>query len=93
MSMQTDVLAVHRETTGTMVSGRNRVKGLIVTPGGTAGDIILRDGGSGGTTRLQFNLSTNQSAFSFTVPGQGVLFLTDIHVTLPTSSKLTVFYG
>ena len=80
--MQTDVLAVHRETTGTVVSGRNRVKGLIV-----------RDGGSGGTTRLQFNLSTNQSAFSFTVPGEGVLFLTDIHVTLPTSSKLTVFYG
>jgi hypothetical protein len=76
-----------------MVSGRNRVKGLIVTPGGTAGDIVLRDGGSGGTTRLQFNLSTNQSAFSFTVPGEGVLFLTDIHVTLPTSSKLTVFYG
>ena len=91
--MQTDVLAAHRDSTGTLVSGRNRVKGLIVTPGGTAGDIILRDGGSGGTTRLQFNLSTNQSAFSFTVPGEGVLFLTDIHVTLPASSKLTVFYG
>jgi hypothetical protein len=76
-----------------MVSGRNRVKGLIVTPGGTAGDIILRDNGASGTVRLQFNLSTNQSAFSFTVPGEGVLFFTDIHVTLPTSSKLTVFYG
>ena len=91
--MQTDVKAVHTDATGTLVSGRNRVKGLIVTPGGTAGDIILRDGGSGGTTRLQFNLSTNQSAFSFTVPGEGVLFLTDIHVTLPASSKITVFYG
>ena len=91
--MQTDVKAVHTDATGTLVSGRNRVKGLIVTPGGTAGDIILRDGGSGGTTRLQFNLSTNQSAFSFTVPGEGVLYVTDIHVTLPTSSKLTVFYG
>jgi hypothetical protein len=91
--MQTDVLAVHRETTGTVVSGRNRIKGLIVTPGGTAGDIIFRDGGSGGTARLQFNLSVNQSAFSFTVPGEGVLYLTDIHVTLPTASKITVFYG
>ena len=91
--MQTDVLAVHRETTGTMVSGRNRIKGLIVTPGGTAGDIIFRDGGASGTTRLQFNLSTNQSAFSFTVPGEGILFTTDIHVTLPTASKITVCYG
>ena len=93
MSMQTDVLAVHRETPGTVVSGRNRLKGLIVTPGGTAGDIILRDGGASGTTRLQFNLSTNQSAFSGLVPGEGVLYLTDIHVTLPTASKITVFYG
>lgn len=91
--MQTDVKAVHTDATGTLVSGRNRVKGLIVTPGGTAGDIILRDGGSGGTTRLQLNLSTNQSAFSFTVPGEGVLYVTDIHVTLPASSKITVFYG
>lgn len=91
--MQTDVLAVHRDSTGTIVSGRNRLKGLIVTPGGTAGDIIFRDGGSGGTIRVQFNLSTNQSAFSFTVPGEGVLYLTDIHVTLPTASKITVFYG
>ena len=91
--MQTDVKAVHTDATGTLVSGRNRVKGLIVTPGGTAGDIILRDGGSGGTIRLQFNLSTNQSAFSFTVPGEGVLYITDIHVTLPASSKITVFYG
>ena len=93
MSMQTDVQAVHRETSGTVVSGRNRLKGLIVTPGGTAGDIILKDGGSGGTVRLQFNLSTNQAAFSVLVPGEGVLYITDIHVTLPTSSKITVFYG
>ena len=93
MSMQTDVLAVHRETTGTVASGRNRLKGLIVTPGGTAGDIIFRDGGASGTVRLQFNLSTNQSAFSVLVPGEGVLYFTDIHVTLPTASKITVFYG
>ncbi len=93
MAMQTDVLAAHRDSTGTLVSGRNRLKGLIVTPGGTAGDILLKDGGSGGTTRLQFNLSTNQSAFSVLVPGEGVLYTTDIHVTLPASSKITVFYG
>jgi hypothetical protein len=91
--MQTDVKAAHRETTGTVVSGRNRLKGLIVTPGGTAGDIIFRDGGASGTARVQFNLSINQSAFSFTVPGEGVLYITDIHVTLPTASKITVFYG
>jgi hypothetical protein len=91
--MQTDVKASHLETTGSVVSGRYRVKGMIVTPGGTAGDIILRDGGAGGTTRIQFNISTNQTTFSVIVPGEGVLYYTDIHATLPTACKLTVFYG
>lgn len=93
MGMQTDVLASHRETTGTVVSGRNRLKGIITTPGGTAGDIIFRDGGASGTIRLQYNVSTNQATFSTLIPGEGVLFTTDIHVTLPTASKVTVFYG
>jgi hypothetical protein len=93
MGMQTDVLASHEETTGTVVSGRNRLKGIITTPGGTAGDIIFRDGGSGGTIRLQFNVSTNQATFSTLIPDQGILFINDIHVTLPTAAKVTVFYG
>ena len=91
--MQTDVLAVHKETTGTVISGRNRLKGIIVTPGGTAGDVIFRDGGASGTVRLQFNVSTNQSAFSVLVPGEGILYTTDIHVTLPAATKITVMYG
>ena len=93
MVMQTDVLAVHKETTGTVISGRNRLKGIIVTPGGTAGDVIFRDGGASGTVRLQFNVSTNQSAFSVLVPGEGILYTTDIHVTLPAATKITVMYG
>lgn len=93
MGMQTDVQAAHIETTGTVVSGRNRFKSIITTPGGTAGDIIFRDGGASGTIRLQFNVSTNQATFSSLIPGQGILFTTDIHVTLPTAAKVTVFYG
>lgn len=93
MTVQTDVKASHVEATGTVVSGRTRVKGLIVTPGGTAGDIILRDGGGTGTTRLQFNVSTNLTTFSISVPGEGVLYYTDVHITLPAAVKATVFYG
>ena len=44
--MQTDVKAAHVEATGTMVSYRTRVKGYQFLGGGTAGDIILRDGGA-----------------------------------------------
>ena len=92
--MQTDVKASHVETTGTMVSGRVRVKGYQCLSGGTAGDIILRDGGASGTIRLQFNVPANtNNPFANLIPGEGILFTTDVHVTLPTAAKITVFYG
>ena len=94
MSMQTDVKSAHVEATGTMVSGRNRVKGYQCLSGGTAGDIIFRDGGASGTIRLQFNIPANtNNPFANLIPGEGILFETDVHVTLPTAAKVTVFYG
>jgi hypothetical protein len=94
MTMQTDVLSAHVEATGTVVSGRTRIKGYQCLSGGTAGDIIFRDGGASGTIRLQFNVPANtNNPFSNTIPGQGVLFRTDVHVTVPTATKVTVFYG
>ena len=91
---QTDVLASHVEATGTMVTGRVRVKGYQCLSGGTAGDIVLRDGGSGGTIRLEFNVPANtNNPFANIIPGEGILFYTDVHVTLPTGAKITVFYG
>ena len=94
MSMQTDVQASHVEATGTMLSGRVRVKGYQCLSGGTAGDIIFRDGGASGTIRLQFNVPANtNNPFANIIPGEGILFTTDVHVTLPTAAKVTVFYG
>ncbi len=94
MSMQTDVKAAHSEATGTAVSGRTRVKGYQCLSGGTAGDIIFRDGGASGTIRLQFNVPANtNNPFANLIPGEGILFYTDVHVTLPTLAKVTVFYG
>jgi hypothetical protein len=94
MAMQTDVLSSHVEATGTMVSGRVRVKGYQCLSGGTAGDIIFRDGGASGPIRLQFNIPANtNNPFANLIPGEGILFTTDVHVTLPTAAKVTVFYG
>jgi hypothetical protein len=94
MAMQTDVKSSHVEATGTMVSGRVRVKGYQCLSGGTAGDIIFRDGGASGTIRLQFNIPNNtNNPFANLIPGEGIVFNTDVHVTLPTSAKITVFYG
>lgn len=94
MGMQTDVKSAHIETTSTMVSGRVRVKGYQCLSGGTAGDIIFRDGGASGTIRLQFNVPANtNNPFANLIPGEGILFTDDVHVTLPTAAKVTVFYG
>ena len=95
--MQTDVKAAHVEATGTVVSGRNRLKAYHCISGGTAGDVIFRDGGASGTIRLQFNIGTGTQPVSLLIPGEGILFATDIHVTLPGTApnvaKVTVFYG
>ena len=94
MTMQTDVKSAHIEATGTMVSGRTRIKGYQCLSGGTAGDVIFRDGGASGTIRLQFNVPGNtNNPFSNLIPGEGILFYTDVHVTVPASAKITVFYG
>ena len=91
--MQTDVLSSHVEATGTIVSGRVRLKGYQCISGGTAGDIIFRDGGASGTIRLRFNIGTGTQPIGLSIPGEGILFDTDIHVTLPATAKVTVFYG
>jgi len=92
--MQTDVRSSHVEATGTMASGRVRVKGYQCLSGGTAGDVIFRDGGASGTIVFQFNVPANtNNPFANIIPGEGILFETDVHVTVPTATKITVFYG
>lgn len=93
MTMQYDVKAAHTDTTGTIVNERTRLKGYQCISGGTAGDIIFRDGSASGTIRLQFNISTGTQPIGMTIPGEGILFNTNIHVTLPATAKATVFYG
>jgi hypothetical protein len=93
MGMQTDVKAAHVEATGTMVSGRNRLKGYHCISGGTAGDVIFRNGGASGTVLLQFNIGTGTQPITMPIPGEGILFATSIHVTLPATAKITAFYG
>jgi hypothetical protein len=93
MGMQYDVKSAHAEATGSMVSGRVRLKGYQCLSGGTAGDIIFTDG-NGGTERLRFNVPANtNNPFANLIPGEGILFENGIYVTVPTASKVTIFYG
>jgi hypothetical protein len=92
--MQTDVKSAHLEATGSLVSGRVRLKGYQCLSGGTAGDIIFTDGTATGLERLRFNVPANtNNPFANLIPGEGILFENGVYVTLPTSAKVTIFYG
>jgi hypothetical protein len=86
-----NVTSVHTETTGTLATGRHQLRGYHIISGGTAGEVIFRDGGASGTVRLQFNIGTGTQPIVMNIPDDGILFLTDVHVTLPATAKTTVF--
>lgn len=90
--MQTDVKANSLAASGSVFGDRTRVRGMIIEPGASAGSVVLKNGGSGGTTVMTINTLAGGEAFNAIIPGEGVLFTTDVYATL-TNAKVTVFYG
>ena len=93
MTTLTNVFAVHEDATGTMYAGATNLAGYQLASGGTAGEIVFRDGGASGTERLRVNITVNTAVISTLIPGNGIRFYTDIHVTLPASAAVTIFCG
>lgn len=94
MSTLTNVFSAHRDSTGEIYAGATNLAGYQALSGGTAGEIIFRDGGASGTVLLKFNIPANtNNPFANLIPGNGIRFTTNIHVTLPTSAAVTIFYG
>lgn len=87
MTMVGDVFSSYLTATGTAVPSRTRVKGFFVTGTGTA---VFRDGGASGTVRLTINSTASHSGM---IPANGILFSTDVHVTITGLTALTVIYG
>ena len=95
MSMQYDVKAVTLTSDDTAVGYRTRVKGLLISPTpGSAGSVVVKDGGSTGKTRLSISVASGAtSPFPVVIPGEGILFSTDVYVDVTTVTAVTVFYG
>lgn len=91
MSMQTDVQALEKTTSGTIFSGRARVKGVTISFA-SGGTVVVKDGGSGGTTVWSFTAPAAAGVVNVLIPGEGILCLTDIYVAV-TSATATVIYG
>lgn len=92
MSMQTDVIATTVESSGTAFAGRTRLKALYVMPDvGGAGTVELIDGGASGVSKFSVSVVTEPQYIL--IPGEGVLFRTDLYVSLTGGATATVFYG
>lgn len=101
MGMQTDILASQvRTTTGQFLAqnggniGRARVKAVYIVPAAGAGSIVLRDGGASGPIKSTINtLAASTSPTYLLMAGEGLLFNSDIHVTVADVTSVMVFYG
>ena len=94
MSTLTNVFSAHSDATGTIYAGATNLAGYQALAGGAAGEIVFRDGGAAGTIRLKINIPANtNNPFSNLIPGNGIRFTSDIHVTLPASASITIFCG
>ena len=101
MTIQTDVLAsVPLTGTGQFTNqtpvalGRTRVKAVYMIPTGSAGSVVFRDGGSGGTTVMTLNTVASATQPTYLIfPCEGVLFTTNVHGTVTNVTSVTIFYG
>ena len=91
MAMQTDVKALGL-TEGEEVSGRWRIKGILIAYTATTGAIELTDG-DGGTSVFAFAAPGVDGAVYIPVPGEGILCVSSIFAETVTDSTITVFYG
>ena len=90
--MSTDILVAQVDASGTAYGARTRVRGLLVSPGSSAGSIVVKDGGSSGTTKMTIPTAANGEPFSVVIPADGIVFATDVYVAVTNATAL-VFYG
>lgn len=100
--MQTDVLVSavlssdgqFTNATGAADITRCRVKAVYIVPVATAGSVVFRDGGSGGTIIMTLNTVASATQPTYLLfPGEGVLFTTKVYADVTNIGTVTIFYG
>jgi len=95
---QFDVKSKTMTSTGASGIGtpRARIKAISYFPGGSAGFISFKDGGSCATELINLATPANTSgtgSMSVLIPGDGVRFEADPYLTLTNVTSVTFFYG
>ena len=101
MGMQTDVLASKVRTDAgqlldqnSLVIGRARVKAIYIVPNSAAGEVVFRDGGSNGPIKITIGTIASASTPDYLlIPGEGLLFQTNIYIAPSGVLSTMVIYG
>jgi hypothetical protein len=91
MAMQYDVKSAQVTSTNTVYADATRVKAVTVSYA-SGGTVVLKDGGSGGTTKFSFTAPAAIGSEHILFPGEGIKFNIDVHATL-ANATIVVFYG
>lgn len=89
--MQTDVKAAEKTSSGTVFSGRARVKALTIAFA-SGGTVAIKNGGASGATVWSFTAPAAAGSINVLLPGEGILCTTDVYAAL-SSATVTVIYG
>ena len=97
MAMQTDVKSVHTggaQTNQALITGRVRIKSVIITGGASAGMAKFLDA-SGGNVLLELDTGSNSNMTNVILPGEGILFPNGVWYTAVATAPtgITVVYG
>lgn len=95
--MQTDVRAIRTggaQTNQALISGRARVKSVVITGGAGAGVAKFLDA-SGGNVLLELDTGSNSNVTNVILPGEGILFPDGVWYTATAVVPVgvTVVYG
>ena len=91
----TTIQSTQLSADGAVVGGSARIKSIYVAHSGTAGTVILKDGGTGGTARCTINTAAAIGEYQTIIPEPGIRC---VHASGPYIaitggvSFVTVFY-
>ncbi|MDA1043834.1 MAG: hypothetical protein O3C57_01280 [Verrucomicrobia bacterium] len=91
--MDEQIRAYQAAASATLYTGAGRLRGVYAVAAGTAGTLIFKDGGSGGTTILTINTPAAVGAHYHDIPGNGIAFGTDLYVAVTTATAVTAYCG
>lgn len=91
--MKSDIQASTVTGDGVAFEGRARLKGFYIAHAANGGDVVFRDGGASGAVRLTLGTPAAVGVEDMRIPEDGILFETDVHVTVGDATSVTVFVG